>query len=552
MKFDLPPTNTEQPPLFTHLDACRVWQQVLPLSNPIQAQAQLLRQLHLLNRYSLPGDSRLAMLETLRESIHFVQDESAKKYAGKPLPLTPPDQAALDAAHGLWQALVSGYLRCFADCQTGDASVQDSLRPQAALICQRALAVLADDQAGLVRAGHQPDVAHWRLAHTLYASAEALGVATTPVADALRASQPMTPTAAYVELMLIAAASLHELSPRQQLWVMLWARRWAGKVKIQATLPDLKTPALPLCVDLEGSSPAGFKPFTGPGARWLETTELRKSLKKRLTLLARGDPADTPARLGLGDDCQQPTCGEVLRRVYPRWVKGGILRRYERHPMKGACRFVAGVDVIHYYLSGHQAFKPPGITDTGDLRRQREELATFGRITTRFEEEYSREHGYELENWEVIEDWGLLDQSSGGLLLVRPLKQLGGRLGVGQLVAVQPSGTSGLLLGVVRWARISGDNLNAGVQLIPGEPVPAAVRGTGVMATQEKYKPAFLLPPLEALELPVSIILPPGGFKPNRIVEVWSASASCQIKLKTIIDRGVGFEWASYDRLPDR
>lgn len=550
MKFDLPPTSTEQPPLFITHEACRLWQQALPLSNPIQAQAQLLRQLHLLNRYSLPGDIRLAMLETLRESIHFVQGEVAKKYSGKPLPLTPPDQAALDAAHGLWQALITGYLRCLEAFQAGDAGVQDSLRAQAAMLCQRALGALADDQVDLVRAGHQPGSAHWRLAHTLYVSAEALGVTRTPVEDALRASQPMTPATAYAELMLLSAASLHEISPRQQQWVMHWARRWAGKLKIQATLPDLKTPALPLCVDLEGSTPAGFKLLTGPGVRWLDTTELRRSLKKRLILLAKGDPADTPARLGLGEDCQQPSCGEVLRRIYPRWVKGGIQRRYARHPMSGACRFVAGVDVIHYYLSGHQPFKPPGSADTDDLRRQRDELATFGRITTRFEEEYSRSQGYQLENWEVIEDWGLLDQSSGGLLLVRPLKQVGGRLGIGQLVAVQPAGTSGLLLGVVRWAQISGDNLSAGIQLIPGEPVPAAVRGTGVMATQEKYKPAFLLPPLEALDLPVSIILPPGCFKPDRIVEVWTATATCQIKLKTMFDRGVGFERAAYGDMP--
>ncbi|MBA3033907.1 MAG: hypothetical protein KKF85_11890 [Gammaproteobacteria bacterium] len=548
MKLDLPPTSTEKPPLFTSLEACNVWQKALPLSNPIQAQAQLLRQLHLLNRYSLSGDVRLAMLETLREAIHFVQEEGEKKFSGKPLPLAPPDQAALDAAHGLWQALAGGYARCL---EAGLAE-DEYLKPRIALVCQRALAALAEDQTDLVHAGHQPSEAHWRLAYALYASAESAGVATTAVAEVLHGDQPMTPAAALAELLLLAAASLHEMLPRQQLWVMRWARRWAGKIRIQTTQPELKTAALPLCVDIEGATPAGFKPLLGTGARWLDTTELRKSLKKRLTLLAKGDPADTPARLGLGEDCQQPMCGEVLRRIYPRWVKGGILRRYERHPMKGICRFVAGIDVIHYYLSGHRPFKPPGSISSDDLRRQREELATFGRIATRFEEEYSRNHGYQLESWEVVEDWGLLDQSSGGLRLVRPLAQAGGRLGIGQMVAVQPAGTSGLLLGMVRWVQVAGDSLAAGIQLIPGEPVPAAVRATGVMATQDKHKPAFILPPLEALKLPASIILLSGSFKPDRIVEVWTENGSWEIKLKTILDRGAGFERATYDEMPDR
>src|SRR5690606_2390672 len=134
------------------------------------------------------------------------------------------------------------------------------------------------------------------------------------------------------------------------------------------------------CVDLESRLPASFKPGSGAAARWLDTAELRKSLKKRLRLLAEEGEDNTPEKLGLGNDCQQPACGEALRRIYPRWVKGGVLRRHDRHPMNGPCRFVIGVDAIHYYLSGSQPFKPPGSASSEELRRQREELATFGRI----------------------------------------------------------------------------------------------------------------------------------------------------------------------------
>lgn len=548
MKLDLPPTSTEQAPLFADLDQCRTWLKTLPLSSPVQAQSQLLRQLGLLNRYSLPNGERLALLEALREPIHFVQGEGAKKFSGKPLPLAPPEHAAFDSAHGLWQALVTGYLRCLDACLAGDAD----LKPRAAQICQRALAALAEDHTDQLRAGFQHDSEHWRLAHQIYAGAEELQATTTPCEDGLRAAQPMTPAAAYAELMLLHAASLHELSPRQQVWVMRWARRWAGKIAIQATAPALDSPALPLSADLAGNAPAGFKPCAGPGARWLVTTELRKSLKRRLKLLAEGGEANTPAKLGLGDDCPQPQCGEVLRRVYPRWVKGGILRRHERHPMSGPCRFVVGIDAIHYYLSDHQPFKPPGSTSSEDLRRQREELATFGRVAARFEDEYSQMHGYQLENWEVIEDWGMLDHSTGGLRLVRPLGQEGGRIGVGQLVAVQPAGTSGLLLGVVRWAQIADGRLAAGIQLLPGKPLPVAVRGTGVMAAQEKYRPGFLLPPLEALKLPASIVLPPGSYKPERIVEAWSAGSTQQFKLKVSLDRGADFERAACEEFRQR
>lgn len=536
-----PPAAALERPQFTDLDQCRAWLKTLPLSNPVQAQAQLMRQLGLLNRHGLGGGARLVLLETLREPIHFVQEEGRKKFAGKPLPLTPAEQAAFDAGHGLWQALLAGYQRCLDACLAGDAE----LKPRAALICQRALATLVEDHLDQVRAGYQPAGGHWRQAHLIHAGAEELQAAATPCEDGLRAARPTTPAAAYAELMLLAAASLHELAPRQQGWVMRWARRWAGKVAIQAAPPAPDAPALPLCVDLAGGAPAGFKPLDGPGARWLVTTELRRSLKRRLKLLAAGGAENTPARLGLGDDCPQPQCGELLRRIYPRWVKGGIRRRHERHPLSGPCRLVVGVDAIHYYLSDRRPFKPPGSASTEDLRRQREELATFGRVAARFEEEYSRTHGYRLENWEIAEDWGTLDQSPGGLRLMRPLGREGGRLCAGQLAAVQPADAGSLLLGVVRWAQIDGDRLAVGIELLPGRPRPVAVRGTGVMAAGEKYRPGFLLPPVEALGLPASIVLPPASYKPERIVETWAEGATRQFRLKAALDRGADFERAA-------
>ena len=544
--LELPSTGTEQPPAFLTLDDCRIWIKSLPLSSPMQSQAFLLRELRLLDRYTLAGELRYAMLEALRETIQFVQGESAKKFSGKPLPLAPPEQATYEATHGLWQALLSGYLRCLDVALQGDAA----LKLQTGAICQRALATLMDDQIDILRAGAQADARHWRIAHRVFASAESQGRATTASDDAQRSSQPLTPAAAYAEIMLAQAAGLHELNPRHQTWVLRWARRWASKIVVIDTPPPLDTPALPLCVDLDSDTPAGFKPYSGKSARWLDTRELRTSLKRRLTLLEKGDPKHTPLTLGFGDDCTQPACGEVLKRVYPRWLKGGILRRFERHPMSGACRFVVGVDAIHYYVSDHKPFKAPGSLSTAELRRQRDELATFGRVAERFEDDYSRNHGYQLENWDIIEDWGMMDQSNGGLRVARPLRQAGGRLALGQLVAIQPGGSPGLVLGVVRWAQVGTDQLSVGIKLFPGKPAPIALRGTGVMAGSEPFHPGFVLPPVETLGVPASLVLPPGSFKPIRILEIWHSGQSSRFKLRDVLDRGSDFERVTFEEMP--
>lgn len=540
LDIDLPPTGTTVAPRFVDFQACQDWIKRLPLLNPPLVQAQLLEQLRVLNAYTLPGMLRLDMLEALQIPVRFVQGESASIFSGKPLPLAPLEQVALETTHMLWQELLLGYLRCLENLLGGD----DGLKPRAAMICQRALAILTDDFAALVCAGQQAETPLWRFAHALYSSAEMLGVTQVAVAESAPADRSVTPAMAYVELALIAVAGMHELAPRQQRWVMGWARRWAAKVSVQAEPPQL-TAALPLCVDLDSAGPPGYLPRSGAGVRWLETSRLRKSMKKRLLLLARGNPADTPASLGLGADCTLPSCGEVLRRIYPRWVKGGVRRRYERHPLRGTCRFVAGVDAVHYYVSGHQPFRPPGSTTSDELRRQREELALFGHVATRFDEHFSLDQGFQLENWTLVEDWGLFDQSEDGLCLVRPLERAGGRLGIGQLVAVQPAARSDMLLAVVRWTQQRGADLVAGIQLMPGRPQPVAVRRTGVMATPDRYQPGFILAEAADAQRLAALVMPPGSFKAGRIMETWTPIATRRFKLGTLIERGADFERAT-------
>ena len=116
MNFDLPSTGTEQPPAFATAVACQDWLATVPMANPVQAQSMLLRQLNLLHRYSLAAEERFRILEVLRAPLADVQEDAAKKYAGKPLPLAPHEQAALTTSLNLWLELTLGYLRCLGEC----------------------------------------------------------------------------------------------------------------------------------------------------------------------------------------------------------------------------------------------------------------------------------------------------------------------------------------------------------------------------------------------------------------------------------------------------
>ena len=106
--FDLPPLDAPTPPAFDTAAKARQWAQNQTLTNPAQIQADLLKQLDLLNRTALPVAERIDILDALKKLFTFVQEESAKRYVGKPLPLLLGEQNAYDGVCALRAAVIAG------------------------------------------------------------------------------------------------------------------------------------------------------------------------------------------------------------------------------------------------------------------------------------------------------------------------------------------------------------------------------------------------------------------------------------------------------------
>jgi hypothetical protein len=549
MSFDLSLTGLDHPPAFLTPVAAHDWLATVPMANSGQAQVMLLRQLNLLQGYTLVASERLAILESLRETVADVQDNVSKKFAGKPLPFTPPEQAALDGTLAVWQALLGGYLRLLDAC-AGDVA----LEPRRALIAQRSLTIFADWQVDLCRGEQLPDSRYWQLLNQVFSVAEGMGILGNDVNDASRHGNTLTSAlAAYGECCLLHMASPFELPPRQLNWIVRWARRWGSKLSLMRTAPpQTGERAIPLYVDLGSHRPPGYQSGNDAGGRWLDTTALRKSIKSRITLLEQGEQ---PSRLQLGEDCTQPATGLLLQRVYQRWCKGGATRRQERKSASGGCEFIISLEAVHYYLEGRKPFRPP-TRDSNILRQQRDEIATFGQVATHHDNDYSDQHGYEIENWAIIDDWQLLDQSASGLRLMRPLKA-GVRVGNGQLVAVKLAGSRQFVIGSVRWAlhdkaqdaAASSGNPNAslsvGIQLFPGLARTIAVRPCDP-GLNEAFQQGLLLPAVAALHEPEAVIVPAGTFRVGRPVEVWIDDQSYRYTLTRVLDRGSDFERCTY------
>lgn len=522
MSFNLPPFDAGAKAAFATVAECHGWLGGQALTNSAQVQSRVREQLDLLNQQAISLRERFGILEALQPQIAFAQEEVSRRYAGKPLPLTALESDAFTATGALWSALCVGYLRCLEDALAGDAA-------ELTASLQRALAVLVAAQLDRVRGFAQPDPGHWSHLHQLLALAEARGLTTVPVNDKERyGEQTVTPLAVYAEAMLLHAASAHEFSARPLTWVARWARRWGGKLTL-LTAPPADLQAMPINVDLASSLPPTPFPIKNETARFLDTAELSHSIRSCLTLLAEGR---TPAELQLGDDCTQPACGHLLQRLHQRWCKGGMQRPADRHAGSGAVELAAGSEAVWFQFAGNP-FKQPRSADSAMLRREREELAAFGRISERHDTQM-----IDLGRLRAETGWQIVNEGPAGLRLMRAMTSNSTRIGVGQLIAVKKPGAAAFALGSVRWLMIDEKGaLHVGAHLMSGATTPISFRNAGINAAKDPWRPAFVL----ADESPVQLVLPGGVFRAERAIDVEGGAAK-HYKLAALLERGDDFE----------
>ena len=531
--FRLPELSTEAKPDFTDSASCAAWLAELPLVNVAPSQVRLLDQLQELNRFDMPPAERLAVLEALREAVHFVQTEQIKKLSSKPLPLTQVERGIFANVAAMWQELLAGYQRCLG------SAVEGKLAGRTALICQRALDCVASNMFDHCRVYHAFPDAYWLTLHQLYLIAEESRETASGVADPVKKSD-VSCAETYVQALLFAHASPNEQQQKQRMQIQRWLEQWAQHVPVRRAPPaDQSLP--PLLLDFSAAAGA-YREADADGrsaSAWLDTSELARVLKRCVVLLRKGE---SPASLGLGEDCAMPGVEQLLVLLFRLWCEGKSGRVQARRSANAKAQACSTLVSMHYHISG-KVFRQPGHA-TELTRQQRDEIAAFGHASSRHEEAYIEAGGY------VIEDWLLQEESLSGLRIARPVASSGGRYALTQLIAVRPADARNFLIGVVRWLSTDAeDTLHVGVRVVPGVPLAVAARPTGINAQSEKFVPALYCPALPALAIPASLILPPGWYRPKRVLEVYSDKSELLL-LSGIIERGSDFERAAIEPAP--
>lgn len=536
LSLQLPVTNTDAKPAFMDLPGCQQWVSQLQFTNIQQAHLSVSAEVSKLNTYTLSAAERLGIMEALRETVAHVQSEYAKRFSLKALPLNASESAAFTGIIDLWRGMLTSYQHCLQACIDGDAELAASK----ALLHQRCMNYLSQPLLEYFRAGHEFDPELWKPLHQQYAFAEEQAVATIEVNDPLH--QPggaSSCVALYVKALLICQSNPYELTRGQQQLLDNWLNSWSSMVSIGKTPPASDNDIPPLMIDLEGTGCVQYQkePPANPALRFLDTSGLSEVMRLKLTLLRQGQP---PEAMGLGKECVQPACLDLLTRLHQLWLEGRSARFLERRSAASATKMCFGIVGTHLYATG-KPFKQP--KKSGKLtQKQQNEIAAFGHVVSHTGRTDIAQMGFPLENWKI------LDQSALGMRMVREGTE-GERVSHNRLIGMRPDNGEYYMLGAIRWIMVSRNgHPQIGARIMPGVPQPISLRAAGVNVQQsEPYVQAFLLPSVTALQTAPTLVIPNGWFRPKRVVEIMQGDVSQNVTLDILLEHGTDYERVGFE-----
>jgi cyclic-di-GMP-binding protein len=518
---------------FSDARTCKEWLNSIPLTNIAQAQQSILDALRMMSRSGEVAPlEQLTCMELLRDKVAFLLAEQRQRLATKTVPLSTADYAAWTTSRSLAAEMEDGYRRCWRLMSDGEAA----LAPHAALIIQRTIRYIGLQMllAGFIYRRFDPQL--WTRLHGQWLEAEQRNVSDQRVKDSVGAVEGYSSVLqAYTAVVLGQLANIHELSPRQIDFVDAVMKRFGQKVSIsREALPNAN--GIVLGVNLTSNTGARFSADATPDVtmRFLDVAEISRSLRRRIKKLSEGEE---PGNLDLPVEWNALDARDQLQRLHLYWCEGRSPRGGVSIPEEKEAIMSFGISETHFILSG-DLFEQPDVKR--ELSRQEmNDIAIFGKVSESTIRARYADFNYGTETW------GVIDESRGAFRLLRPANSSRG-VAIGKLVGMKIGKDGAFYLGVIR--EIVEDpetNITVTVSMMPGKPEATAVRsGDSRTRAGHTYVQGFRLPPMEALKIPETMIIPTGLSQRGRGIDVFHPGHGSpkQVTLYDYVERGLDFD----------
>jgi hypothetical protein len=509
----------------------RAWLASLPLADSAETAREIYQALYTLNRETLDVAQRFELMELYTAPVASVTAALESYFTRAALPLTPKKRQLAEFIRQLHMEMAYGYKACLQELDRKRLLWgKKSLRSQALV---RAMHYLGEVLLHSYQVYMPYPAGVWRELHAIYQHAVENGLTEELVETALPVTVKTTLTHEYVRVLLLGLCNPYQLPQGECRQVQRFLLPWGDKASIREK-PEAAQPAGYFLIDSAADSPpapfpseTAFQP--GQGLRLLNTIELLRTIYYFIQRLQQGDSA---RKLSLGIESLDSACLDMLQRMVRSW--GQLPRRqFSRIQRSGPAFVCAGIPAIHFFANGQIPFSPPANVVRHEAADDRVMLPSH------IEEEITREVRAEEEDFIALDEpvavgpmpqaepreisvssgegfrvdrWQIKDAAPKGLQLVRfgsshTYVRVGDAIGIQQLDEI-----GRWSVGVVRWMKSPEiGSLEMGVELLAAGAKPVAVAPVSHGGAAE-YQPALLLPAIEALRRPATLLLPRGVF----------------------------------------
>ena len=367
------------------------------------------------------------------------------------------------------------------------------------LLVVRALRTLAQQVKWLCLRYGPIDPALWRLINSIYAFAEARGIAAASVAAVYAGvTGGSTPRAEFLRAVLLSVSSPDSLLPPE----IDIAERLIADFAADFSLASAPGPGLSYWTDLGQALPPqrlSKPPQAGIGLRFVGAGASLPAMEKLAQRIEGSGQIPSGALAGATD--QPDTVLDVARHLMLYWSPTAPERKHKRHSVKSRLSIVHGFASLAGVLHGSTAWA---------------------------------DSAAEPENW-IVEN-----VSAGGFGAVVPQGN-GDWLKLGALIAMQPDGGNNWVVGMIRRVtRISAQEARVGIETLSR--APEVVRFTVSGEAEE----GVLLPSAGIGTGETAIALRAGLFASGRNLEIDRAGRSYVYMPQRIAEHGDDYDIARY------
>ncbi len=529
----------------------RAWLASLPLANSAEAAREIYQTLYTVNRVELKVPVRLELMALYEPVVTTVCNGLQSHLVHAVPPLGPKKRQLAEFIRRLHIEMAYGYKCCLRDLS--HARVLLRRKSRSAVCIERALHHLSEVllRSYLVYLPYPNAV--WRETHELYRLAESLGVVDEVLTmDGEHDAHPVTIDERYVQTLLLGLANPYQLAHNAVHQLHAFVSHWAKQASI-TTKADLKDATGCFLVDLTADAPP--VPFTkksqnvSGSARVLDARPLLKTLQRLVIRLDAGEPIE---KLGLGVDCLDSTCVDLLQRM-TRALGESARRRYARRQRSSNVFVCVGLNAVHFFANGQRPFaayahtfpwldRPGRLVESPDVafvELEEENKDTAASIPALSEGSTA----VPVESYRV-DRWQLRDIGPQGMSLAR-YGDAATPVRVGELIGVQqPSDLGRWRTAAIRWVKSPETNsVEVGVEMLAATAMPVAVRLPG----GSNAFPGLRLPAAEVMQRPATLLLTRGACQVGDELEVIDEEVGVRrVRVLRLLERTGAFEQVVY------